>query len=144
VRQAARSQGQALIRQEEVSVSKREAIRRVIEEGYIQGIHEEQDAAKVEWGFHPEFRMLVRKDAEIAKVSPEAFLEMMIGRRRDNPASFKEPLSFETPLIDIEGSAAIVRVEISRGGKHLFTDFILLYKFGEDWKIVSKIFHAHA
>ena len=124
-------------------MSDREAIRRVIEEGYIQGIHEEQDAAKVEWGFHPEFRMLVRRNGEIAKVSPEAFLEMMIGRRKDNPASFEEPLTFEIPLIDIEGSAAIVRVEISRGGKHLFTDFILLYKFGEDWKIVSKIFHMH-
>jgi len=125
-------------------VSDRAAIRRVIEEGYVQGIHEEQDAVKVEWGFHPEFRMLVRKDGEIAKVSREAFLEMMIGRRKDNPALFEGPLTFEIPLLDIAGRAAIVRVEISRSGKHLFTDFILLYKFGEDWKIVSKIFHAHA
>ena len=125
-------------------MSDREAIRRVIEEGYIQGIHEEQDAAKVEWGFHPEFRMLVRRDGEIAKVGPEAFLEMTIGRRKDSPASFEEPLTFETPLIDVEGNAAVVRVDISREGKHLFTDFILLYEFGEDWKIVSKVFHGHA
>ncbi len=125
-------------------MSDREAVRRVIAEGYIEGIHEAQDAAKVEWGFHPAFRMLVRRDDEIVEVGPEAFLERMIRRRKDDPAFFEQPLTFETPTIDIERNAASVRVEISRGGSHLFTDFILLYKFGEDWKIVSKIFQSHA
>ena len=121
----------------------REAVRRVIAEGYIDGLHQAQDAAKVGRGFHPEFRMLVRKGVEIAKVDPVAFLEMMIQRRKDDPAFFARPLSFETPSIDVEGNAAVVRVEISRGGTHLFTDFILLYKFEDDWRIVSKIFQAH-
>ena len=121
----------------------REAVRRVIAEGYIEGIHRAQDAAKVERGFHPEFRMLVRKGGEIVKVDPVAFLEMMIQRRKDDPESFALPLTFETPSIDVEGDAAVARVEISRGDGHLFTDFILLYKFGENWKIVSKIFQSH-
>ena len=125
-------------------MSDREAVRRVIAEGYIEGIHQAQDAAKVEWGFHPEFRMLVRRDDGIVEVGPEAFLEMMIQRRKDDPAFFAQPLTFETPTVDVEGDAAAVRVEISRGGSHLFTDFILLYRFGEDWKIVSKIFQSHA
>ena len=124
-------------------MSDRETIRRVIEEGYIQGIHEEQDAAKVERAFHPEFRMLVRRDGDVCKVSPAAFLEMMIGRRKENPGFFEQPLTFEIPTIDVEGNAAVVRVEISRSGTRLFTDFILLYRFGEGWKIVSKIFQAH-
>ncbi len=124
-------------------MSDREAVRRVIAEGYVEGIHEAQDAVKVEWGFHPEFRMLVRKGDGIAKVGPEAFLEMMIERRKEDPAFFAQPLAFETPSIDVEGNAAVVRVEITRAGNHLFTDFILLYKFGEDWKIVSKIFQSH-
>ena len=122
----------------------REAVRRVIAKGYVEGIHEAQDAAKVERGFHPAFRMLVRNGDEIAEVGPEAFLEMMIERRKNDPAFFAQPLAFETPSIDVEGNAAVVRVEITRGGNHLFTDFILLYKFGEDWKIVSKIFQSHA
>ena len=125
-------------------MSDREAVRRVIAEGYIEGIHQTQDAAKVEWGFHPEFRMLVRGDDGIVEVGPEAFLEMMIQRRKDDPAFFAQPLTFETPTVDVEGDAAVVRVEIARGGSHLFTDFILLYRFGEDWKIVSKIFQSHA
>jgi hypothetical protein len=57
-----------------------EAIRRVIEEGHIHGIHQEQDAAQVEWGLHLESRMLARNGDDVFKVSPGAFLEMMIGR----------------------------------------------------------------
>ena len=46
-------------------------------------------------------------------------------------------------MIDIQDTAAVARIELSRGGKHLFTDYQLLYKFDDPWKIVSKIFHAH-
>lgn len=124
-------------------MSNEEAIRRAIEEGYIEGIHEEQDAEKVSRHFHPEFRMLVRRDGAVGKVGPEAFLQMMIERRRSDPGFFEGELAFETPLLDVEGGAAVVRVEISRGGTHLFTDFILLYRFGDDWRLVSKVFQSH-
>ncbi len=30
-----------------------------------------------------------------------------------------------------------------RDGKHVFTDYMSLYKVGDDWKIVGKIFHRH-
>jgi hypothetical protein len=40
------------------------------------------------------------------------------------------------------GSAALCRVEIERDGKHVFTDFLNLYKFEDGWKIVGKTFTA--
>lgn len=123
-------------------MDERENIRQVIERAYIEGIHLEQDAAKVQAGFHPEFRMLVRKGAGIAKVDPEAFRQMVATRRKDDPAAFEQPLTFEIPMIDVELSAATARIELNRGGKHLFTDFMLLYKFDDGWKIVSKAFVA--
>ena len=33
-----------------------------------------------------------------------------------------------------------MRVEVYRDGKHTFTDYLLLYKFADDWKIVSKAY----
>jgi hypothetical protein len=33
---------------------------------------------------------------------------------------------------------------LTRGGKHLFTDYQLLYRFDDGWRIVSKVFHSHA
>ncbi len=47
------------------------------------------------------------------------------------------------PVVEISGSAAICRVEIERGGKHVFTDFLNLYKFEDGWKIVGKTFYRH-
>jgi len=122
----------------------RDAIRQTIVQGYIEGIHLDQDEAKVRAGFHPEFRMLVPRDAEISKVDPGAFLNMMKERRAADPSAFETELSYEIPLIEVEGSAGTARVELYRGGNHLFTDFLLLLKFPDGWKIVSKIFHRQA
>ncbi len=122
----------------------REQIRRVIETAYIQGIHLEQSKEKVQAGFHPAFRMLVRKGDEIDGAGPEDFLQLVTDRRANDPSFFEQPLAYEIPMIDIQDTAAVARIELSRGGKHLFTDYQLLYKFHDQWKIVSKIFHAHA
>jgi len=121
----------------------RDEIRRVIETAYIEGIHLEQDDAKVNAGFHPEFRMLVRQDGKILKVDPEAFLSKVKERRLNDPAFFEKELTYEIPMIDIEGTTAAARIELSRNGVHLFTDYQLLYKFADGWRIVSKTFHAH-
>ena len=47
------------------------------------------------------------------------------------------------PSIDITGSAAVARVELYRDFKHIFTDYLSLYRFDDGWKIVGKIFYQH-
>jgi len=49
--------------------SEEEAIRKVIEEAYIEGIHGTQDEQTVKSGFHTDFAMLVLHDDEIDKVN---------------------------------------------------------------------------
>jgi len=88
--------------------------------------------------------MLVRKEGGIDKVGPEDFLQLVSECRTNDPSSFEQPLIFEIPMIDIQDTAAVARIELSRGGKHLFTDYQLLYKFDDQWRIISKIFHTHA
>jgi hypothetical protein len=34
-------------------------------------------------------------------------------------------------------------VELTRDGQLVFTDYLLLYRFGDGWKIVGKVFHCH-
>jgi len=103
-----------------------------------------QHDGKVQSGFHPEFRMLVRKGDEIDRIGPEAFLQLVTDRRANDPSFFEQPPAFEIPMIDIQDTAAVARIELSRGGIRLFTDYQLLYKFEDRWRIVSKVFHAHA
>lgn len=46
--------------------------------------------------------------------------------------------------IDVVGTAASVRVESDDWTGLRFTDFFNLVKFGNEWKVVSKIFHLHS
>jgi len=124
-------------------MSDRDNIRQTIEQGYIEGIHLEQDDEKVRAGFHPEFRMLVPRDADLVTVDPITFLTRMKELRAKDPAAFEPEFRHEIPVLDVEGSAASARVEIFRGGKHVYTDYLLLIRFEDGWKIVSKIFHRH-
>lgn len=45
--------------------------------------------------------------------------------------------------INLEGTVASVRLEIENWTGHRFTDMFTLVKFGDTWKIVSKVFHFH-
>ena len=45
--------------------------------------------------------------------------------------------------VDITGTTALVKLELHREGKLIFTDYLALYKFSEGWRIVSKTFYKH-
>ncbi|MFC2078394.1 nuclear transport factor 2 family protein [Candidatus Bipolaricaulota bacterium] len=121
----------------------RQQIEQIIEKAYIEGIHIRPNLETVLSGFHPDFRMLVRRDAELLKVSPEEFVAMVVKARETNPEAFAETVSFEIPLVEVTGDAAIAQVKLSRGGRHLFTDYLSLYRMDGRWQVVSKIFHSH-
>ena len=52
-------------------------------------------------------------------------------------------ISAELEIVGQSGNAAVVKVELSRDGKHVFTDFLSLYKTAEGWKIIAKIYQRH-
>jgi len=46
--------------------------------------------------------------------------------------------------IDVEGSAASVRIELDNWTGHRFTDFFTLVRIDGQWQIMSKVFYLHA
>ncbi|WP_299139415.1 nuclear transport factor 2 family protein [uncultured Tateyamaria sp.] len=46
--------------------------------------------------------------------------------------------------INVSGPAAAARVEFIDWGGNRFTDFFVLYKEGEEWKISGKVYNSHA
>ena len=55
-----------------------------------------------------------------------------------------EAVRAEFPIVDVTANEAVVKVELYRDGKHAFTDLLLLYRFPDGWKIVSKIFQSYS
>ena len=78
---------------------------------------------------------------------PAALLDEWIARMEKgaaaNPNAARPTITHEIPQVAITGTVAHVQVELSRDGRHTFTDHLLLYKFANGWKIVSKAFYTH-
>ena len=119
-------------------------VKAVVQSAYVEGVHAKGDAALRRQGFHPDFRMLVLRDGKMSVVTLEEWIGRLEARNQENPNAPKPAIKAEFPIVDITGNAAVVRVELSRDGKHTFTDYLLLYKLPDGWKIVSKIFQSHA
>jgi putative lumazine-binding protein len=121
----------------------RRAIESVIRTAYIEGVHVKGDPALMRKGFHPDFRMFMLKDGALTTITLDEWAGRIekAAKERTGPAP---QIRAEFPLVDITNNEAVARVEVHRDGKHIFTDYLSLYKFADGWKIVGKIFQSRS
>jgi ketosteroid isomerase-like protein len=120
----------------------REAVKALVRTAYVEGVHVKGDPALMRQGFHPDFRMSVLRDGALSALTLDewaARIEKGARERKTPPPAVQH----EFTHVDVTGNAAVARVEISRDGKHVFTDYLSLYRFPDGWKIVGKIYHSH-
>jgi hypothetical protein len=127
------------------SESEKKAVIEAVTDAYVNGVHARPDSAAMRQGFHPDFRMLVLTDGKVSVVTLDEWVAR-IEKGAASAAAGKTPrpqIKADFPQVEVMGTAASVRLELFRDGKHTFTDYLLLYKFADGWKIVSKTFYAH-
>ena len=120
----------------------KEAIKQVIERAYIQGVHGNQDEETVKSGFHRDFAMLILKDNALEKVMVDEWLARVEAMKKENPNLWKAETHHSFELVDVASYAAVAKLEVYKGTTHFSTDYMLLYKFGNGWQIVSKVFNV--
>ncbi|ALO15151.1 Putative lumazine-binding protein [Salinivirga cyanobacteriivorans] len=118
-------------------------IQKVIEEGYVQGLHNKGDLQKTAASFHPGFNLLGVRNNMLTKFPIYSWLESSKQRREKSEDKRTSRTIAKYPMIDITGNAAIAKVELYKDDKKIFTDYLSLYRFNEGWRIVSKIYHDH-
>lgn len=118
-----------------------DAVKAVVQAAYVEGVHASPDPAAMRRGFHPDFRMLVLKDGALQAVTLGEWIERLGKRKAAGGA--RPAIRADFTNVDVSGNAAAVRLELHRDGKHVFTDYLSLYRFPDGWKIVSKTFQAH-
>jgi ketosteroid isomerase-like protein len=121
-----------------------DAVKVVVQSAYVEGVHAHPDSAAMRRGFHPDFRMLVLKDGVMTAVTLEEWISRMEKSRAANPSAPLPKVEATFTNVDVTDNAATVRLELKKDGKHVFTDYLSLYRFAEGWKIVSKTFQAHS
>jgi hypothetical protein len=122
--------------------SDEEIIKAVIQTSYINGIQNGGSAEDIRKGFHPSFTMLRLVDNEVKPLPIEEWISNIEKNKAKNePAPPKAEGKFIN--VDITGTAAIVKLDLFRNNKRTFTDYLVLYKFSEGWKIVSKTYFRY-
>ncbi len=123
--------------------TEKQAIIKVIEDAYMNGIGNVGDAQAIRRGFHPDFNLLGLRDGQLTKLPIEQWIQNVEKQKAEGKIPPPERISFKYPLIDIVGSAAVAKIAYYRGSRHVYTDFLSLYKFNDGWKIVGKIYYQH-
>jgi hypothetical protein len=119
-----------------------EAVKAVVRSAYIEGVHAKGDPALMRAGFHPDFRMYVLRDGVASTVTLDEWAARIEKSTRDRQGPAPQ-IRGDFTRVDVTGGAAVARVELHRDGKHVFTDYLSLYRFPDGWKIVAKIFYSH-
>ncbi len=113
-------------------------IERVIQT-YFDGLYH-GDVARLAAAFHPVSHLYCEKDGGVADVPRDQWFEMV--KTRASAASKGLPRDDRILLMDISGpETAFVKVACQIPPRY-FTDYLVLNRTSEGWRIVSKVYRA--
>ena len=115
-------------------------IKSAVINGYINGIHGSRNKTDILHGFHESFRMLIKQHNELIPVSLDQWLEKLTVMHQESPELWSKETHYSILNVDQNGSSASVKIEVYKGDTYFSTDYMLLYRFEDGWKIVSKVF----
>ena len=121
-----------------------EAIKTIIQSAYIDGLTNEGDAEKIDKGFHPDFNLIgIGENGSMWKYPIKQWKADVLKKVEEGemPKTDDNKVSIKFRNVDIAGTAAVAKIEYYVGTVLKYIDYLALYKFGEDWKIVNKIFY---
>ena len=119
------------------------AVIKVIEDAYLNGVCNVGDAEAVKKGFHEDFSLKGINNGKLSVLPISQWIESINKRKAEGNYPPKEKTRFEYPMIDITGNTAMVKIKFIRGDKHIYTDYLLLLRFSEGWRITDKIYFHH-
>jgi hypothetical protein len=118
------------------------AIKQLVQQAYVDGLLNLGDLDKTRTGFHPDFVLLGLRHGQLTRFP---IADWIASAEEQKTAGQKPPATtIQAISVDITGTAAAVKLELSRAGKLVYTDYLSLYKFNDGWKIVGKIYFSHA
>lgn len=119
-------------------------IKSLIEKSYVHGAFNELNPEALEHGFHPDFAIF-SPDGEAIKKYPIADWVKRTAERKasDEFDPAKNVWQHHFAAVDVTGNAASVKIELSKDGKKVYTDYLSLLKFDSGWRIVAKVYHRH-
>lgn len=122
----------------------KEAIKKVIQTAYVDGLQNEGDLDKIDSGIHPDFQLIgIGEENKMWSLPINEWKERTKKKKADGkfPRTGDKKVSVTFESIDITGTAAVAKIKFLVGKKVKYVDYIALYKFPNGWKMVNKIYY---
>ena len=119
-------------------------VEKVIQASYFNGAFNDLDTESMRKGFHPDFAIFSAKGNNISRYPIDAWIKSTEKRKQDpNFDKAQAKMDCKIASLDVTEGCAAAKIEISKNGKMVYTDYLSLLKFEDGWKIVAKVYHAH-
>lgn len=122
-----------------------EAVKEIIETGYVHGAFNELNPEAMARTFHKDFAIFSPgNNGEIRRYPISNWIANTKSTKESEEFNAEENVWNHTfSSVDISGNSAAVKLELYHEGNHVYTDYLSLLKFEEGWKIVAKVYHEH-
>ena len=119
-------------------------IEKVIVTSYFNGAFNDLDTEAMREGFHADFAIFSADGEKLGRYPIDAWIEG-IEKRKQDPGYDRSRARMDCKIVslDVTGGAAAAKIEISKEGKMVYTDYLSLLKFADGWKIAAKVYYAH-
>lgn len=119
-------------------------VEKVIHTCYFNGAFNDLDTVSMRKGFHPDFAIFSANGNEISRYPIDEWIKGIEKMKKD-PKFDRSRAKADCKIVslDVTEGCAAAKIEISKNGRLVFTDYLSLLKFDEGWKIVAKVYHAH-
>jgi hypothetical protein len=119
-------------------------VEKVIKASYFNGAFNDLDTVSMRKGFHSDFAIFSAKGNNISRYPIDAWIKSTEKRKQDpNFDKAQAKMDCKIASLDVTEGCAAAKIEISKNGKMVYTDYLSLLKFDDGWKIVAKVYHAH-
>jgi hypothetical protein len=123
--------------------AEQEAVKKVIQMAYVDGLCNTGDIARIKEGFHPGFNLLGVRGTLLNILPIYNWIEYVKMDKKKGKYPAKEKVTVKFQFVDVTGNAAVAKLHYLKGGKHIYTDYLSLYKFPQGWRLVNKIYYKH-
>jgi hypothetical protein len=119
-------------------------IETIIKASYFNGAFNDLDTQAMREGFHPDFAIFSADGEKLSRYPIDVWIKGIEKRKQDpNFDPSKVEMECKIVSLDVTGGAAAAKIEISKDGRLVYTDYLSLLKFADGWKIAAKVYQAH-
>ena len=105
-------------------------IRQLIEKAYVHGAFNEQNTVDMAMGFHRELAIFSAKGTDLGRYAIGSWIEGIEKRKTSSDYDpNRSKMDHKISKIDVTGGAAHAKVELSKNGKLIYTDYLSFIRF---------------